>query len=128
MRQPDYDHDTVRVLFEALRHPVAHRGIASGVWVDRHNGFEGRRVVWRISAGSKRPACQLLPEVGIVKHDSPWPCSYSHRVHINLKALALDIRDAAHTYAQRVRGDGPLQRNFEAAMRQLYPTEQRHRR
>ena len=63
MRQPDFDRDTVRVMFEALRHPVAHRGIASGVWVDRNAGpGQGRRVVWKISAGSTRPACQIVAE------------------------------------------------------------------
>lgn len=122
MKQPDFNRDTVRILFEALRHPVAHRGIASGVWVDRNaGGRHARRVVWKISAGSRRPACQVLPERGSVERDSPWPCSYSHRVHVHLKALSLDIRDAANAYTQRVLAEVMLQRNFESCMRQLYP-------
>lgn len=122
MTQPDFDRDTVRVLFEALRHPVAHRGIASGVWVDRNQGpGHGRRVVWNISAGSIRPACQIVPEEGLVKRDSPWPCAFTHRVHIHLRSLSIEIRDAAALYAQQVLENLPLQRKFEACMRQLYP-------
>jgi hypothetical protein len=122
MTQPDFDRDTVRVLFEAFRHPIAHRGIASGVWVDRNRGpGHGRRIVWKISAGAQRPACQVKAEAGVVKHDSHWPCPFSHRVHINLKALAIEVRDAATQYVQRVGHDLHLQRNFAACMHQLYP-------
>jgi len=122
MRQPDFNRDIVRVLFEAFRHPVAHRGIASGVWVDANDGpNQGRRVVWRISAAASRPACQILPESGVVKRDSPWPCAFSHRVHIHLRALASDIREAADLYTKRIPGDLTLQRQFERCMRQLYP-------
>ena len=122
MRQPDFDADTVRVLFEALRHPVAHRGIASGIWVDRNNGAgNGRRFVWKIAAGAKRPACRVVAEDGVVKRDSPWPCSYTHRMHINLMALGVEVRDAAKLYLKRLLVDARLQRNFEACMQQLYP-------
>ena len=122
MRQPDFDRDTVRVLFEALRHPIAHRGIASGVWVDRNQGpNHGRRMVWKISAGTNRPASQIVPETGVVKRDSPWPCAFSHRVHIHLRALYLEIREAANLYVQRVVADLNLQRNFVTCMGQLYP-------
>ncbi len=63
--QPDFDRETVRVLFEAFRHPVAHRGIASGVWVDRNHGAgKGRRLTWKVSADAKRPACEVVAEVG----------------------------------------------------------------
>jgi hypothetical protein len=123
MRQPDFDRDTVRVMFEALRHPVAHRGIASGVWVDQNAGpGQGRRVVWKISAGSTRPACQIVAEEGVVKRDSPWPCAFSHRVQNHLNTLPVEIRDAAERYAQQVSVDLHVQDNFQVSMRQLYPT------
>lgn len=121
MKQPDFDRETVRVLFEALRHPVAHRGIATGIWVDRAEAGQERRFVWKISASAKRPACQILAEAGSVKRDSPWSCAFTHRVHIHLKALGHDIRDAMNLYGERVLSDPTLQRQFEACMRQLYP-------
>lgn len=122
MRQPDFNRDTIRVLFEALRHPVAHRGTASGVWVDRSVGpGQGRRFVWKIAADSRRPSCQIIAESGSVKRDSPWPCAFTHRMHIHLKALSIEIRNAAYLYADRVLADVQLQQNFEACMRQLYP-------
>lgn len=119
--QPDYDSDTVRILFEALRHPVAHRGIASGVWVDRVPGGNQRRVVWQVDASTRRPACRLVEKNGVLRKDPPWPTPYTHRVHISLRKLSADIRDAARAYSKAIVNDAALVRNFQACMRQLYP-------
>lgn len=120
--QPDFDQDTVRVLVEAFRHPIAHRGIASGIWVDRSNGSGGgRRLVWEITAGTKRPACQLIADAGTLTKDPPWPTPYTHRVQIHLGALWIDIRDGAKKYAKDVSSDHGLQANFMACMQRLYP-------
>jgi hypothetical protein len=114
LRQPDFHRETVRVLFDAFRHPVAHRGIASGVWVDRNHGPEkGRRLTWKISADARRPACEVVSEVGELMMDPPWPCPYTHR-HIHLRSLWVDIRNAANLYCQEIAEDGQLQANFEA--------------
>lgn len=121
--QPDFDRETVRVLFDAFRHPVAHRGIASGVWVDRNHGAgSGRRLTWKVSADAKRPACEVVAEAGQLRRDPPWPCPYTHRVHIHLRGLWIDIRNAASVYSKEIGKDQLLQANFEACMRQLYPT------
>lgn len=120
--QDDYSDDVIRIIFEAFRHPVAHRGIASGVWIDRHQGPEnGRRLTWKVLAGSRRPAIQVVPEKGSLTRDSPWECSYTHRVHIYLKALEVDIRHAAQRYITEITTSPQLQENFEHCMRQLYP-------
>jgi hypothetical protein len=121
--QPDYDRETIRILFDAFRHPVAHRGIASGVWVDRnYRHGQGRRLTWKVLADAKRPACQVVAESGQLRRDPPWPCSYTHRVHIHLRAFQVDIRDAAKSYADALATNGSLLLNFESCMRQLYPT------
>jgi hypothetical protein len=118
--QPDYDRDAMKVFFDAFRHSVAHRGIASGIWVDRSRNIR-RRVTWRVSADSRRPACKLIEEAGLLKNDPPWPTAYTHRMHIHLKALKTDLVRAVLEYAASVQNDRGLQANLKACMRQLYP-------
>ena len=120
--QPDYDRDTVRILFNAFRHPVAHRGIASGVWVDRQRGAgHGRRLTWKVLADSRRPPCRVVAESGQLHKDPPWPCPYTHRVHIHLKGLAADIKKGATRYGRALAGDQGLHDRFMTCMKQLYP-------
>lgn len=120
--QPDYDRECIRVLFDAFRHPVAHRGIASGVWIDRNRGDgHGRRLTWKVLANHKRPACEVRTEKGELTKDPPWPCSYTHRVYIHLKRLQADIQMGALSYCKAIDDDVQLQNHFLACMRQLYP-------
>ncbi len=119
----EYDREAVRILFDTFRNSIAHRGIASGVWIDRNRGAgRGRRITWRVSADAKRPACEVVEKSGRLMRDPPWPCPYTHLAHIHLVSLWVDIRKAAGLYKKAV-GENPqfLQR-FEACMRQLYPT------
>lgn len=59
----EYDQDTIRILIEAFRHPIAHRGIASGIWTDRNTGpGNGRRLTWKVLANGGRPAIRVLRE------------------------------------------------------------------
>jgi hypothetical protein len=117
-----YTEDIVRVLFDGFRHSVAHRGIATGIWIDRHlRGTPSRRVTWRLDEDAERPACRLLEDIGELTKDPPWPCPHTHRMHIHLAALAEDLCAAAETYANDLAGDETLQRNFDRAMRTLYP-------
>ena len=121
--QPDYDQETIRILFDAFRNPVAHRGIASGVWIDHRPGpTHGNRLTWKLLANSRTPACRVVRENGELRRDPPWRCVYTHRVHIHLRRLAIDIRGGALRYARAVRTDADLQANFTVCMRQLYPS------
>jgi hypothetical protein len=121
--QPDFDTETIRILFLAFRHPIAHRGIASGVWVDQQPGAGlGRRLVWAVSAGTKRPAIQVVAEPGTLMRDPPWDTTYTHRVHVHLGALWRDIAGAIRHYAADVSKDAKLQQRFVACMSRLYPT------
>lgn len=121
--QPDFDREAVRVLFDVFRHPIAHRGIASGIWIDRNPGpGAGRRVTWKVSADARRPACEVVLERGRLIFDPPWPCEYTHRGHIHLHSLRIDIRKATVRYGREVARDQQLLRRFETCMRQLYPT------
>lgn len=120
--QPDYAPDPIRILVDAFRNAVAHRGIATGVWVDRKPGDgRGRRLTWKILANSTRPPVRIVAENGVLKNDPPWPCPYSHRVHIHLKALATDICKGAVAYADDLTDDQQLTDKFFKCMGQLYP-------
>jgi hypothetical protein len=119
--QPDYDAEAIRILFDAFRNAVAHRGIASGVWVDPHPNMRGRKLTWKVLADSKRPALDVVASDGVVKYDSPWPCPYTHRVHIHLGRLWRDIRDSVVAYLRDLATDQVLQANFLRCMRRLYP-------
>jgi hypothetical protein len=122
MPQPDYGQDIVRVLFEAFRHSVAHRGIASGVWVDHQPGpGQGRRITWKLFATNKGPACAICPCKGVLKNDPPWECVYTHRMHIHLGSLSSDIRESASSYIQMLSHSDELVANFKACMKKLYP-------
>jgi hypothetical protein len=119
--QPDYSRDTVRVFFKAFRHSVAHRGISTGVWLDRST-TPHRRVTWKVLADSRRPACILVAEQGILKNDPPWPCPFTHRMYIHLKALKTDLVRGVRAYAASLRDEqNLLLPKFERCMRQLYP-------
>jgi len=123
MDQPEYDREAMRILMLVFRNPVAHRGIASGVWVDddRGAGGHGRRMTWQVLADAHHPGCEVVPEPGELTKDPPWPCPYTHRVRIHLKRLSLDIQAGAARYKERLREDANLQRRFRDCMRDLYP-------
>jgi hypothetical protein len=123
LRQDIYDPEAIRVLFDAFRHAVAHRGIASGVWTDEHEHPDkrGRRFTWKVYALDDGAALQVLPDTGELKNDPPWRCRYTHRVHIRLQRLARDICDSSERYIDALVADRELQANFMRCMKALYP-------
>lgn len=126
MPQPEYSRDMLRVLLEAFRHPVAHRGIASGVWVDLNPANGDRRVTWKLGTQSQRPALALTAEKGFLKKDSPWPCRFTHRMHIHLGRLRRDVRESALKsggLCDVVAAEPAVLKNFEKVMKHLYPPE-----
>jgi hypothetical protein len=124
MDRTHYTRDTVRVLFDGFRHSVAHRGIATGIWLDRHlTGAPARRITWRLDEDAERPSCRLAEDVGELTRDPPWPCPHTHRMHIHLAALAEDLCVAAERYASDIAQDKGLLTSFERAMQTLYPVE-----
>jgi hypothetical protein len=121
LRQPDYDREAIRILFDAFRNAVAHRGIASGVWTDNHHHHKGRRLTWQVHADTARPALELVASPGLIKYDSPWDCPYTHRVQIRLGRLWRDIRDSVDGYVSELQASQRLQSNFKECMQELYP-------
>src|SRR5690606_29311712 len=98
------------------------RGIASGVWVDRHPDHLGRRVTWQIVARGEAPALKLAEQKRSLKFDSPWLTPYTHRMHIRLGRLWRDIHDSGQRYLADLAKSEQLQQKFCAYIRQWYPT------
>lgn len=122
MPQPDYDEDRIRILVDHFRNSIAHRGIASGVWIDKKPGpGRGRRLTWKAFEDSLRPSIQVVAEEDQLLKYPPWQCSYTHRVHIHLESLAADIRRGALLYADEVSTTSSLLNKFFACMENLYP-------
>ena len=121
MRQPDYNEDQVRILFEAFRNSVNHRGVASGVWVEKHHHRPIQRVTWNVHADTRHPALELVHKPGVIRFDSPWECPYTHRMQIRLGRLWRDIHDSVGRYVAAVAAHPKLQGSFEKCMRELYP-------
>ena len=121
MPQPTYEAEMIRILFDAFRNAVAHRGIASGVWVDQNKRGAGRRLTWKVYALEDGRALEVIDEQGQLTKDSPWSCRYTHRVHLRLQRLALDICASADKYLDAVIGDQALQKKFMVCMERLYP-------
>lgn len=113
-----YSEDIIRVLHDLFRNSVAHRSIASGVWIDRRLG---RRIVWRVDETADEPAIEIKEEEGCLTRDSPWPCAFSHRAHIHLRTLANDLKNAIEQYAVTLKGDEKLLEHFHACMKSMYP-------
>ena len=106
---PDrYSDDAVRVLHEFLRNAVAHRSIASGVWVDEDGRNEGRRLVWKIYENCHGPGIEIKKEAGVIKRDSLWDCPYTHRVHIRLGTLWRDLSKSVNNYIVALEESEPL--------------------
>jgi len=120
MRQPDYNAEVVRVLFVGFRNPVAHLGVANGVWMDG-TGAAARRLTWKLTADARFPGCEIVTESGTLVLHPPWPCGYTHRVHIHLRRLLIDLRDGASAYAAALTSDPDLRKRFYRVMDGVYP-------
>lgn len=122
MPQPDYDEELIRVLFDAFRNSVAHRGIASGIWIDQKLGpNHKRRLTWKIFEGRLKPSICVIEENGTLESDPPWPCKYTHRVHIHLASLIDEIKAGAVQFANDLENNPELHKNFYSCMEKLYP-------
>jgi hypothetical protein len=117
-----YDNDRMRVLYQAFRHSIAHRGIASGIWLDPHNNALGRRTTWEISESNVAPAINVVARPGgKLVSDPPWETPYTHRVYIHVGRLAEDIVDAASRYVVDLIASEPMLVKFYQCMEELYP-------
>ena len=118
--QPDYDAQVVKLFYNAFRHSVNHRGIADGVWLDRSSNPQ-RRITWNLYARSSRPSFTLVEDPGELRNDPPWVCPYTHRAHISLRSLKVDLTRGARRYAADIPQNQELLQAFKRFVVQIYP-------
>jgi hypothetical protein len=123
---PAYSRDSVKVLFEAIRHGVAHRGIAARVWEEKQKNRPQRIFTWRVSAADESPSLRIL-EIQGEASPAPWPCVYTHRIDIFLGRLWKDVRDAGNSYAHDLATDAELLPAFSRCMEKFYPRRRKSR-
>lgn len=119
--QPHYDGEAVRVLWDLFRNRVAHHGITSGIWVDRHAHIGGRRLLWSLTRESSLPAIEVHARAGELVLDPPWPCSYTHVAIVRLARLAHDVRESSLGVIAEFGKEPAALVKFTKAMRELYP-------
>ena len=116
-----YDKDRVRVLYEAFRNSIAHRGISSGIWVDKHKNARGRRTTWEVSEKNDGMAIEIIAGPGELSTEPPWNTPYTHRVHIRVGRLWRDVSASARAYVGELVESKKLLDNFHRCMKILYP-------
>jgi hypothetical protein len=118
-----YDADRVHVLYKAFRHSIAHRGISSGIWVDKHDNAQGRRTTWTVNEKADGAAIEVVESRGTLITDSPWETPYTHRVHIRVGRLWRDVHASAGAYVTELVESKELLDNFYRCMEFLYPRD-----
>jgi hypothetical protein len=115
-----YEIGTLAVLFNMIRHSVAHRGILNGVWVERPDQRDSRRIAWKLSDANQVPAIDILDE-RVPDHHAPWRCTSTHRIHVNIGRLYREIHASALLYADDLASDAELQRKLLRYMEYIFP-------
>lgn len=118
--QPAYDAETIRVLWDLFRNGIAHHGITSGVWIDRHAAQGMRRLTWTVDCDGAA-AIEVKADAGTLSRDPPWPASYTHRATILIRPLSRDIAQSAERFAAAL--DAASLKNFNKCMVKLYPKD-----
>jgi hypothetical protein len=131
MNRKKYDSDRLSILYEAIRHKVAHVGLPYAVFdtSTKPKVFAGarRRITWTVNASRHHEPIRLNAlsnPVQLSKNPTPWPVSYDHRIRISVRSFATDIVNsiyACNGYMAFLRSNTAAQKNFEKCMGYFYP-------
>lgn len=129
----EYTTDRLNVLYEFLRHKVAHLAHPYPVFdtITKPKTFKGqprRRVTWTVYAAKRRPAIELIafptPQL-LLKTIRPWEVSYNCRIKISIRSFETDIVksiNGASGYLQHLKSDRVARANFTKCMIEYFPT------
>jgi hypothetical protein len=132
MDSNSYDSDRLDILYEFIRHKVAHLGQPYVVFdtITKQQAFSPmarKRIAWTVNASRHTPSIRLIsyrtPRV-LVKTLTPWKVSYDHRVTISVRSLAVDIVSSIHNpngYLDHLSNDQRARSRFAKCMVEFYP-------
>jgi hypothetical protein len=128
----EYTTDRVRVLYEFLRHKIAHLAYPYPVFdtVTKQDAFHGqprRRITWTVYASKRKLAIELqnfsTPRY-LVKTITPWPMSYNCRAKVSIASFQIDIIKSIYGpsgYLRHLLTNETAQKHFAACMKDYYP-------
>jgi len=132
--EPEYASDNRRleILYECLRHKVAHLAYPYAVFdTDRATSktFRGqprRRVTWSVHETEQRPAIAIMDYPTprrLVQTRTPWPVSYDCRIEVSVANLAKDIVGSIDRYLQHLQSDRVAREHFAKCMKDYFPPD-----
>jgi hypothetical protein len=124
--EPEYtsDHRRLELLYECLRHKVAHLAYPYAVMP---HGKPRRLVTWSIHETEERPAIEMVdysPPRLLVQTRRPWPVSYDCRIEVRVGSLAIDIVNSIYGqsgYLKHLQSDRKAREDFAKCMRNYFP-------
>jgi hypothetical protein len=129
MLKPEYtDDDRLDILYEFLRHKVAHLAYPYVVFdTDAKAVFRGRprrRVTWTIHETEQRPAIKIIDYSTprqLVRTPIPWPVWYDCRIEVSVRSLAIDIVWSIEGYLRELQTNLEAQQSFAKCMEFYFP-------
>jgi hypothetical protein len=126
-------HCRLEILYECLRHKVAHLASPYAVFdtaTATSKTFRGqprRRVTWTIHEAEHRPAIAIIDYLPcilrLVKTPTPWPVSYDCRIEVSVRSLAIDIVRSIEGYLQDLQSNPKARENFAKCMEYYFPVD-----
>jgi hypothetical protein len=128
--KPEYTADRLDILYEFLRHKVAHLAYPYAVFdTDTKAIFRGqprRRVTWTIHETERRPAIEIIDystPKQLVQTPTPWPVSYDCRIEVSVRSLAIDIVWSIEGCLQDLQSNPEARENFAKCMEYYFPLD-----
>lgn len=119
-----YSRDNLEVLYKALRNPIAHHGVAAGLFEETSKASRRRRITWMLTANARRPALELIKKTGVLEKDPPENRTYTHRLCVRLGRFWRDIYDSVDMpkgYREAVMSDPVVLAKFHRCIDQIFP-------
>jgi hypothetical protein len=127
--KPEYTADRLDILYEFLRHKVAHLAYLYAVFdtstkAATFRGKPRRRVTWTIHETERRPAIEIIDysmPKQLVQTPTPWSVWYDCRIEVSVRSLAIDIVWSIEAYLQDLQSSPEAQKNFAKCMEDYFP-------
>jgi hypothetical protein len=126
-----YDPYRIGVLYECLRHKVAHLGqpyiVFDTATKPKTLSGQRRRITWTVYASKRKPPIELIDypkPLFMKKTKTPWRVSYDCRIQISVRSLAADIGKSIYGpkgYLGYLQTDKSARERFAKCMVHYFP-------